>query len=296
VRILAVTGGHRVDLSAFDAMLAAICAERDWVFAHAAQPAAQGWLRPEHRGAFDAVLCHDVPGLRLQRGTRPSPVGPEAAVARDLAAVLTAGQGFVFLHHALAGWPGWPGWADVLGGRYQYAPAMLRGAPWPDSGFRYADYTARVVAESHPVCAGVPDFPLSDELYCCPVFADEVVPLVRADAPQGPFTGTLTEVLGTGGEAGTWQHPPPSDLIAWAKTAGRSPLVYLQPGDGPQTFADPHYRRLLGNALAWVASPAAHAWARERPTDVALPVNDADHTEPDATSGQQKRTPTWISD
>jgi hypothetical protein len=32
-------------------------------------------------------------------------------------------------------------------------------------------------------------------------------------------------------------------------------------------------RRLVGNALAWVASPEAHRWAaaRETPVDTALP-------------------------
>src|SRR4051812_224946 len=133
-------------------MLVAVCAERGWEYVHAEQPDAQDWLRPQHRGAFDAVLCHDLPGLVLRRGTPPTPVGPPAAVARDLVDLLTAGQGFVFVHHALAGWPGWPGWADVLGGRYHYARAPLRGRAWPDSGFRYADYTARVVDPTHPVC------------------------------------------------------------------------------------------------------------------------------------------------
>jgi len=40
LRLLAITGGHRVDLDAFTGMLAGICAERGWVFAHAGQPAA----------------------------------------------------------------------------------------------------------------------------------------------------------------------------------------------------------------------------------------------------------------
>lgn len=274
MRILALTGGHRVDRPAFTELLAAVCAERGWVFALAEQPAAQAWLRPEHRGAFDAVLCHDLPGLALRRGEPPTPVGPDAPIARGLADLLTAGQGVVFLHHALAGWPGWPGWADVLGGRYHYAPAVLHNEKWPDSGFRYADYTVRVVDAKHPVCAGVGDFGLSDELYCCPVFEDAVVPLLRADAPPGAFTGTYAEVLGQGCADGTWQHPPASDLIAWAKVAGRSPLVYVQPGDGPATFAAPQYRHLLGNALAWVASPAAHARAQRHPTEVIPPPDD----------------------
>jgi type 1 glutamine amidotransferase len=264
LRLLAVTGGHRVDLDAFTGMLAAICAERSWAFAHAVQPAAQQWFGPEHRGAFDAILCHDLPGLALQRGSVPRPVGPDPLVASRIHDLLAAGQGIVFLHHALAGWPAWPAWAEVLGGRYHYAPAELRGTSWPDSGFRYTEYTARVVDADHPVCAGVDEFALADELYCCPVFEADVVPLLRADAPPGPFRETLPEVLGTPRAGASWTHPPASDLIAWATSAGRSPTVYLQPGDGAPTFADPTFRRLLGNALAWVSSEEARAWATDR--------------------------------
>lgn len=271
MRVLAVTGGHRVDMPAFTGMLTAVCAERGWEFTPAEQPDAQAWLRPEHRGAFDAVLCHDLPGLALRRGTAPTPVGPDPDVAAALVDLLAAGQGFVFLHHALAGWPGWPGWADVLGGRYHYAPAELRSEQWPDSGYRYAEYTARIVAPDHPVCAGLADFELRDELYCCPVFADEVVPLLRADASPGPFAGTCAEVLGTRSADSTWTHPPASELIGWAKSAGTSPVVYLQPGDGPATFGAEPFRRLLGNALAWVASPEAATWAQEHRTEVIPP-------------------------
>jgi uncharacterized protein len=271
VRFLAVTGGHRVDEDAFAGLLGGICADRGWVFARAVQPAAQGWLGPEHRGAFDAFLCHDVPGLVLRRGSAPQPVPPAPEVARRLAELLDEGQGFVFLHHALAGWPAWPGWAEVLGGRYHYAPAELRGRAWPDSGFRYADYTARVADRHHPVCAGVEDFRLSDELYCCPVFTDDVIPLLRADAPSGPFRETYYEVLGTPNPDPPWRHPAPSDLIAWAKPAGRSPVVYIQPGDGRDAFGHPAFRRLVGNALAWVSSDQARAWAAAHRTRIIPP-------------------------
>jgi uncharacterized protein len=264
LRLLAVTGGHRVDLDAFQAMLVALCEERSWAFAHAVQPAAQRWFGPEYRGAFDAVLCHDLPGLLLRRGTAPTPVGPDPVVAQRLHDLLEAGQGIVFLHHALAGWPGWSGWAEVLGGRYHYAPAELRGTSWPDSGFRYAEYIARVVDPHHPVCVGVERFTLTDELYCCPVFEADVVPLLRADAPSGPFRETFHEVLGTPRTGAAWTHPAASDLIAWCTSAGQSPIVYVQPGDGAPTFADPTFRRLLGNALEWVSTADAHAWAAGR--------------------------------
>lgn len=266
MRVLAVTGGHRVDHDAFGGMLAAIAERRGWTLTHDVQPDAQRRFVPGLGAQFDAVLCHDLPGLALRRGTRPTPVGPDEATRRGWRDLLDEGIGLVFLHHALAGWPGWAQWAEVLGGRYHYAPGELRGQAWPDSGFRYAHYTARPVA-GHPVTAGLEPFELDDELYCCPVFADDVVPLLRAaDVAPGEFRETLHEVLGTPGPP--WRHPPATDLLGWAKTAGTSPLVYLQPGDGPSTFADESFRLLLGNALDWVASPGARRWAAENRTDL----------------------------
>lgn len=270
MRVLAVTGGHRVDLDAFHGMLDALAVERSWTVTHAVQPEAQRWFAPGLREQFDAVLCHDIPGLALQRCTPPTPVGPDEPTRRALIDLLDEGIGLVFLHHALAGWPGWETWAEVLGGRYHYAPGELRGQAWPDSGYRHTRFTVQPVAE-HPVTTRVPAFTLDDELYCCPVFAADVVPLLRAvDAAPGEFCETLHEVLGTPPaerRSPPWQHPPASDLIGWAKSAGNSPIVYLQPGDGPGTFAHPSFRRLLGNALDWVGSPAAREWAAERPAN-----------------------------
>jgi type 1 glutamine amidotransferase len=271
-RVLAVTGGHRFDLDAFRAMLDAVCVTADdgrhWTWAHAVQPLAQRWLDGD--APFDAVLCHDIPGLHLKRGEPPRRIDPEPWVPVALAEMFERGTGVVVLHHALAGWPSWDGWADAVGGRFLYAPGPLHGAPWPSSGTRIDTYTARVLAADHPVCAGVDDFVLTDELYCCPVFEDRVVPLLGTDADTAPgrFVSTYEHVL-VGEEAAPRcvGHPPASSLIAWATSAGNSPVVVLQPGDNAETFALPPYRRLLGNALAWVASAEARAWAASRRLD-----------------------------
>ena len=54
-----------------------------------------------------------------------------------------------------------------------------------------------------------------------------------------------------------WSHPPGSNLVAWESRAENAPLIYLQPGDGPATYADPNFRRLLANALAYTADACA---------------------------------------
>jgi len=270
-RLLAVTGGHRFDLVAFSAMLDAVCDQIDWVWAHATQPAAQQWLRGEHAGTFDAILLHDLPGLDLARGREPRPHGPSEATRRGVVELLEEGQGIVATHHALAGWPTWDGWATVLGGRFLYAPGLLRSRAEPSSGYRMDSYMVEVIAPDHPVCAGVETFDVDDELYLCPVFEDEVVPLLATGADIAPETMISTYDEVTRGEqvpaaSNAWG----SQLLGWAKAAGASPLVYLLPGHGPTTMKRPHYRRLLANACEWVASQDAHAWARRQPTPIAM--------------------------
>ena len=266
LRVLVLTGGHRVDLDAFLGMVAALAAERGWRWAHAVQPTAQDWLRPGT--PWDVLLCHDLPGLHLRRGEPPAPRGPSQEVVDGITGMLAQGVGLVATHHTLAGWPAWDGWADALGGRFLYAPGLLHGASWPSSGTTITSYTARPVAPEHPVCAGIGDLALTDELYCCPVFEDRVVPLLRHDAAVDParFTSTYEHVLhGEQAAPDCTGHPPASDLVAWATTAAASPVVYVQPGDSAATFAVPGYRQLIGNAVDWVASDGARSWALSAP-------------------------------
>jgi type 1 glutamine amidotransferase len=279
LRVLAVTGGHRVDLDAFHGMLEAICADRGWVWAQATQPGAQRWLDPRHAGRWDAVLLHDIPGIHLRRGEEPRIEGPAPEVAQAVMALLELGQGVVVLHHALSGWPGWDGWAEAIGGRFLYRPDFLRGEWTPASGYRLAEYTVEVLAPEHPVCAGVESFPLDDELYYAPVLLDRVTPLLRARADlAGEGFLDAHDVVRNGSSTGVTcaGRPPTSDLVGWVTTAGRSPLAVLQPGDGAGTFAHPSYRRLVANALAWVASRTAHDWAAGEPFPLHGPGRTAD--------------------
>jgi type 1 glutamine amidotransferase len=257
-RLLAITGGHRFDRPAFDALLDAVCERLGWEWAHATQPAAQRWLRAEHAGVWDAVLLHDLPGLTLARGTEPIVHDPPDSVRAGVQALLDAGQGIVATHHALAGWPSWDGWAEVLGGRFLYTAGRLHGVDRPASGYRMDTYRVDVAAPDHPVCDGVDPFEVTDELYLCPVFdapssEPAVTPLLTtsADTSAPTMIDTYREVRS--GE----QHPageqPASPLLGWAREIGPSRVVYLLPGHSSETMAHEMYRRLVVNACAWVA-------------------------------------------
>ena len=224
------------------------------------QPAAALLMTREGMEGFDALVLYDMPGLDFAADPKPGYVEPDAAFKSGFEALLTQGKGVVALHHALAGWPAWPQYGEWLGGCFLYRPGELRGEAKLDSGYRHDVAYEAVAVADHPVLAGLPPrFPLTDELYLAEVFEDAVTPLLRADHPftREGFHSAAHAVAGRMYDNEGWDHPPGSNLIGWIKRAINSPLVYLQPGDGPPTYQSPHYRRLVENAIRWVASPEA---------------------------------------
>lgn len=225
------------------------------------QPAAQALMNPEGMAPYDALVLYDMPGIDFAAQGGPGFVPPSRAFQDGFRALLETGKGIVALHHAIAGWPAWPEYAEILGGRFLYRPGDLRGAPRQDSGYRHdVTHEVAVLRLEHPIADGLPArFPLTDELYLFEVFEDLVEPLLASDATftDDRFYSSAQAVAGRMFSNAGWSHPPGSSLIGWTKRAGRSPLVYLQPGDGPATYADPNYRRLIANAIRWVSSDAA---------------------------------------
>lgn len=262
LKVLAAVRGHPFDRNAFAALFDDMAGV---AVTFVDQPAAALLMRPELADSFDALLLYDMPGLDFGAEVRGSAIGPDAAIRKGVTALFDRGIGVVALHHAIAGWPGWDDYAELIGGRFLYRSATLRGVARPDSGYRHqVSYEAHTVGE-HPVLAGLPpSFALTDELYLAEVLEDSVTPLLRAGHAfvRDGFYSATAAMEGRMFSNEGWEHPPGSDLIGWVKRARNSPLVYLQPGDDHVTYDDPNYRRLVENALRWVASPEALAWGR----------------------------------
>jgi type 1 glutamine amidotransferase len=257
IDVLVVTGGHPFEAEPFFAVFDAL----DGISWEGASAPVTG---------HDVVVFYDMPGLRFTRGDPPvEMIEPTAAQRATIEQLCADGTGLVFLHHAIAGWPAWPAYAELMGGRFHYQPADLAGESFPDSGYRFdVTHTVEVVAADHPVCAGLGrSFTITDELYCFPVLTERIVPLMRTTfdtADPANFWSADRAVRGRRDSNDGWTHPPGTNLVAWVTSAGRSPITYLQFGDGPVTYADPSYRRALANAIAWVASDEARAWVSER--------------------------------
>jgi len=264
LNVLLVTKGHPFERDAFFAVF-----ERwpDIACTAVEQPAAQSFFTPDAAAPWDAFVLYDMPGIQFRPGAPPHFEPPSEVYREGFRALLERGQGFVFLHHAIAGWPAWPEYAEIVGGRFLYQPGEVRGVAWPDSGYRHAvTHRVRSAAPGHPVLAGLEGgFEIEDELYLCPIFEDDVVPLLRSDhrfEAENFFSAALA-LQGKMFSNEGWTHPPGSNLVAWCRAVGNSPIVTILCGDSKNAYANSGFQRLVENAIRWVASDAAHRWARD---------------------------------
>jgi hypothetical protein len=256
LRLQVVTGGHPFEAREFFAVFDRLAESEDLVWTATTAPTI-----PEHDPP-DVVLFYDMPGLRFTGGGEPPVIFPEPS--SDQRGVFDElqqrGIGMVFMHHAVASWPAWAGFAELVGGRFHYQPATLRGIDYPDSGYVFdVTHTVEVIDPTHPICEGLDEaFELTDELYCFPVFAEDVVPIMRTRFPVNDptrFFSADKAIRGQRNSNADWTHPAGSDLVAWVKQAGNSRLAYLQFGDGPVTYGDANFRRIVRNTIFWAASP-----------------------------------------
>ncbi len=270
VSVLIVSKGHDYDHNAFRAMFTGMTGITT---TFVEQPAAQVVLAPEHIGAYDCVLFYDmsgIPGIGLAHDGADSEGLPPPGYRTAIESMLERGTGIVMLNHATVSWPEWPLWRKISGSSFMLRRGLLDGVEVAGSGYRGAHgplpnaTTTLRPAGVHPVLDGLEDgFEITDEMYLKTAgFEAHVVPLLRADY-DFVVDNFTPPPLAPRAEQQSWQHPRGSDLVVWANAARRSPIVVSDVGDGPEAFANAGFRTLLHNALRWVASEQARAWARE---------------------------------
>lgn len=263
-QLLVTAKGHPYERDAFAALFTGL---EDFSWSLVEQPAAGHLFKPAMKEQFSACVCYDMPGVDFTAADAPGLVQPTEEYKQGFLDLLEQGMGFVFMHHSIAAWPAWEEYAEIVGGRFHYRPACLRGQDWPDSGYRHeVDHQVSTLAE-HPVTEGVPvSFRITDELYLCPIFEDSVIPLLHSDYSyrEENFYSAKRAVEGTLYSQENWSHPDGCNLVGWIKSYRNSPIVYLQGGDAPAAYDNEHFRRLVHNAVRWVSSEDAHLWARIR--------------------------------
>ena len=232
--LLVLSGGHPYEEAPFADLLGAL---GEWEVTHLVHPEGGEADAAGAIAVADALLFYDMAGYTFADGAvtmRP----PSPAFAQAIAARFASGRGAVAMHHALAGWAEWPEWHEWLGGGFLYQPGAWQGAAWP-------------------VTRGLPaSFPVTDELYLCPIDEAAFTPLVRAEGfafTRDNFYSAAKAVAGAMFSNEGWDHPPGSNCIAWESRTCPAPLVYLQCGDGPATYANPNLRQMLAQALDYTS-------------------------------------------
>ena len=268
--VLVVTKGHAFDYNRFFAMFN----ENPAIVATVVeQPAAQVILRPENVKEYDVVVFYDMWAVM------PRPDGqftaPPDDYRKSIEALLESGKGLVLMNHALVQWPGWPLWREITGTSFLLRETEVDGKLVPGSGYRggggephrNAKHFLSAATPGHPVLEGLGDgFEVVDELYLVSAEFEknpDIVALLRSDYPyvQENFN---SPPLAPQEQKDRWVHGPGSNLAVWAKRSRNSPVVAMYNGDSPVAYDNPAFRRLLANAIGWVASEDARAWARKR--------------------------------
>jgi hypothetical protein len=215
IRVLLVTGGHDYETNQF---LQVFRDNREITFTHVTHPQAQAWLSAEKAKEWDVMVLYDM----------WQDIGE--AERKDFVARLQDGKGLVVTHHAIANYQNWPEYERIIGAKYYLQATTRDGVPKARSQYKHdVKFRVQVLAKDHPVTRGLEDFEIHDETYNLFDVAPGVTPL-----------------LGT-------KEPTSGPVLAWARTYAAARVVYIQLGHDHFAYENPHYRRLLANAIRWTA-------------------------------------------
>lgn len=212
-RVLVVYGGHAFNTNEF---LQVFEANPNITFQTAGHPNVHKLFKPAEAKNYDVIVFYDM----------WQPITDEAKA--DFLNLVKTGKGLVATHHCLASYQAWPEYAKIVGGRYNLP---VKGKPAPtDSTYKHdVDFTVKIADAKHPITQGLADFQTHDETYGNFTVNDDVHPLLTTDEP----TSTKT--------------------IGWCKKVEASRVVYLELGHDKIAFANPNYRKVLAQAIAWAA-------------------------------------------
>ena len=251
---LLITKGHPFDKGAFFNLFDQLPGQ----YTHIEQPLAAEVLTARIAANYDCLVFYDMPGIEFALGG-PKYSDPPDRFKSEFSNMLDQGTGMVFLHHAIAGWPNWQEYHKIIGGQFLYTARSSPNGQIMDSGYRHdINHEISVLDPSHPVANGVPQsFSMTDELYLYEVYEEDIEPLLASNFTfdQKHFYSAAAVVeRGERFSNSGWSHAPGSALVGWTKQHGQSRICYLQGGDDPTAWANPHFIQLLSNAIQWVGA------------------------------------------
>ncbi len=211
-------------VNAAHAALVSLAAAKGWRLVTTDRGAA---FNPKTLSQFDAVIWNNISGDVLTLPQR-----------RAFQAFLARGGGYVGVHGS-AGDPVyfWDWYPDTLIG------ARFAGHPM-DPQFQQA----RIATDqTHPLSTGLPpEWRMTDEWYSFKTNPRTTGARVLLTLDETTYTrkGRFGEPLDMGPD-----HP-----VAWTRCLGKGRIFYSAIGHLPETYRQPNYVTLLGNAIAWAAT------------------------------------------
>jgi type 1 glutamine amidotransferase len=149
---------------------------------------------------------------------------------KDFISLLHRGQSMLFLHHSLASYQNWNEFKNIIGGKFYLKDSS---AAHSESTYRHdVNFKIQMVNKNHPITKGISDFLIHDEVYDNVDVLPKVYPLL------------------------TTQHEESSDVIGWLNRYGSSFTMYIQPGHNHHAFENENYRKLVHQAIIWLANPS----------------------------------------
>lgn len=211
---LLITGGHPFEREPFFEMVRSFS---KFNFTPVEQPGADKYYAPMAAAAHDAFVHYDF-GQTMAEKARS-----------DFLALLDEGKGMVFFHHALYNHLDWPEFREIIGGLWLNEPFTVKNWPYGPSTYHLDQQVkVKIADQAHPITKGMSDFELAEETYGKFYVSHAVKPLLLTD------------------------HATSDPVIGWTHLYRKSRIVYLQPGHGPSTFANPHFRQILERSISWV--------------------------------------------
>jgi len=217
LKVFVITGGHGFEKEPFFKIFKDN-SEIAFTAAEHAKTNATAYERDDLL-SYDVVVLYDMPKTITD------------AQKQEFLSLFEKGTGLIVLHHALVSYQHWPEYEKIIGGRYPESDGKS-GAVTPEVGYEHGvDIPVVIVAKDHPVTAGLKGFTIHDEIYWGFRVQPDVTPLL------------------------TTTHPKSGKPLAWARAEGKSRVVYIQLGHGPEAFENPNYRQLLAQSIRWTANP-----------------------------------------
>lgn len=185
-------------------------------YTHFQQPLANSAIAEGEAELFDVLVFYDM-WKEISEAEKAAYIG-----------LTQMGKPMLFLHHSLVSYQNWPQFEKLLGGKYV---EKQRGIPEKElSTYEHDVWVYIQPVGNHPVTKGFGSLRFFDEVYGNYRVSEDVIPII------------------------TTNHPQSERIIGWENRFNNSRIIYLQPGHDSRTYETDDYRRLLLQAIRYLAA------------------------------------------